>query len=107
MKIHNKDICIRKGEAFAVRFCVTEHGEPYTMKLGDRIQFVVKRLMIDSEKAVIDRTSVGSDVIRIKASDTSSLLCGRYRYMVRFVKSDGSEHILVDPHNFDITGGVV
>lgn len=107
MKINNKDICIRKGEAFAVRLRVAEHGEPYTMKRGDRIQFVVKRLMIDSEKAVINRTSVGSDVIRIKASDTANLMCGKYRYMVRLIKSDGSEHVLVDTHNFDITGGGV
>ena len=107
MKINNHDIRIQKGEAFDVRVRVMEHGELYTMKLGDRIQFVVKKLMIDSEKAVIDRTSVGSDVVRVKASDTANLMCGKYRYMVRLIKSDGSKHVLVDTHNFEITGGGV
>lgn len=105
MSIKNGNIRIARGEDFAVRFRVMENGEPYKMELGDRIQLIVKKLMIDTEKAVIDRTSVGSDVIRIKGSDTADLMCGRYQYTVRLIKSDGGRHTLVDTHNFEITGG--
>lgn len=105
MQIKNGNIRISRGEEFALQFRVKENGEPYKMKMGDRIQLTVKKLMIDSEKAVITRTAVGSDVIRVKGYDTEDLMYGKYRYMVQLIKSDGSRHTLVDVHNFDIYGG--
>ncbi len=107
MVIKNGNIRIARGEDFAVRFRVMENGEPYEMKFGDRIQFIVKKLMIDSEDTVIDRTAIGRDVIRVRASDTENLMSRKYRYMVRLIKSDGSRHTLVDTHDFEITGGSV
>lgn len=107
MEIKNKDIYVRRGEECALKVSVKVAGQAYSMRLGDRIQLIVKRFMLDEEKAVISRTAIGSDVIHLRTSDTANLACGKYRYEVRLIKSDGGVHILVEPNNFIVTGGRV
>lgn len=107
MKIVNGDICIRRGEEAAVQVNVLVGGEPYKMRFADRIHFVAKRSMLPDEKAVIDRVSIGRNVIRIRSSDTADLTPGKYRYEVLLEKSDGSIHVITSPHNFTVTGGNV
>lgn len=104
MKIENGDICIKRGEEAAIQVNVLADGEPYKMQFADRIRFVAKRSMIAGEAAVIDRAAIGRDVIRIRSSDTADLTPGKYRYEVLLEKSDGSTHIVIDPHNFVIGG---
>ena len=105
MKIKNGNIYIKRGEGCTMKVCVKVNGEPYKMQFADRIQLLVKRSMLDSEKSIIERTSIGSDVIRIKSADTANLVWGKYRYEVRLIKSDGDVHILIGPNDFNITGG--
>lgn len=105
MTIKDGNICARRGEDFSLRFCVMENGKPYAMQFGDRIQLVVKKLMTEEEPPLLERTAVGRDVIRVRSADTENLMSRKYRYMVRLIKSDGSRHILVGAHNFEITGG--
>lgn len=107
MEIKHKDIYVRRGEECAVKVSVKVDGKPYSMQLGDRILLIVKRFMLDKEKAVISRTAIGSDVIHLKTSDTADLASGKYRYEARLIKSDGGMHILIEPNNFIITGGGV
>ena len=107
MVIKDGNIRAARGEDFALHFRVMENGKPYAMQYGDRIQLIVKKMMTAEEPALIDRTAVNNNVIRVKASDTEDLMIRKYRYMVRLIKSDGSKHILVDTHNFEIIGGNV
>lgn len=107
MTIKNGDIRASRGEDFRLQFNIREKGEPYKMQLGDRVHMIVKKIMTAEEPAVIDRMSVGSSVIHIKGSDTEKLMSRKYRYTVHLIKSDGSKHILVDTHNFEIAGGSI
>lgn len=105
MTIENGNVKLKRGESCAIQVCVKINGEPYTMKRADRIRMVVKRAMLETEPEIIDRTSVGANIIRIRSEDTSRLSLGKYRYSVQLIESSGEKHTVVDPHYFEIAGG--
>ena len=105
MKIENGNIKLKRGESFAVRVGVKIDGTPYEVKRADRIRMTVKRSMLETEAPVLERTTIGGDIIKIRSDDTSRLRPGKYRYEVCLIESDGAHHIVVDPHDFEITGG--
>lgn len=107
MKIDNGNIKIRRGENCALRVGIKTGGVPYEMKRADTLRFSVKRTMIANEPSLIERTSIGDNVIRLASGDTVALSPGKYRYEITLAQSDGSVHIVVDPHNFEIIGGSV
>lgn len=88
LKIEGKTIIIPAGDSgeFYMQFTRREDGvdTPLPLVNGDSVNFIVKRYAINTATALISKTITtfvdGKAHIRIKASDTTALVAGRYVY---------------------------
>lgn len=88
VKVTDNDIYITRGNTATINISLTEDGEPYTMKDGDKLILSVKRRYPFNDMVLEKITSIGS--FEFAVIDTYELAFGVYDYDITFYGVDGS-----------------
>ena len=88
VKVTDNDIYMTRGNTATINITLTEDGEPYTMREGDKLILSVKRRYPFNDMILEKITTTGS--FEFAVIDTYELAFGVYDYDITFYGVDGS-----------------
>lgn len=87
VKVTDNNIYITRGNTATINITLTEDGEPYTMREGDKLILSVKRRYPFNDMVLEKITTTGS--FEFAVIDTYELALGVYDYDITFYGVDG------------------
>lgn len=88
VKVTDNDIYITRGNTATINITLTEDGEPYTLREGDKLILSVKRKYPFNDCVLEKVSTTGS--FEFAVIDTYELAFGVYDYDITFYGVDGS-----------------
>lgn len=77
------------------------NDDEYIMESDDNLYFTVKKSAKDYEP-LLQKVSVGSNVIHIKPEDTKAFSFGKYKYDVQLTTASGDVYTIIEPSTFEV-----
>lgn len=101
--LDNGTIRLTRGDTARLTVPITNkaNGEEYRMQSGDILYFTIKKSAKDAEP-LVQKSTTGSNVIRIEPSDTKSLSFNKYKYDVQLTMASGDIYTVIEPSIFEV-----
>ena len=99
--IEENTIRLTRGDTAYLQIPLKTTDGTYEMLSTDTLTFSVKRTTRD-EEYILQKKSVGSNVIHVEPADTTDLTFGKYVYDIQLNTVDGDVFTVVPPSTFEI-----
>ena len=104
--INGNNISLTRGDTLKLTVTITQDGEIYNVKEGDRVRFALKKSISDAECLIIKEIPNSSLLLHLVPSDTKSLPFGVYVYDIELTTENGDVDTFIGPAKFTLTDEV-
>lgn len=100
----NGTVQLTRGDTaeFVISIANRTDGSEYYVQEGDTLTLSLKKTVKDNSY-VLQKTAVGTNVIRIEPADTAELAFTKYVYDVQLTTAGGDVYTVISPTTFEIT----